>query len=279
MKNFDNYTISTRLTAFGEMTIISTNSVSIGLTYQYGIRISYISAFNSPNLCYYDDKFTQSTLLNNGNKWFQLGGHRLWKSPEDFSCYYEDNAKAVLTATQEEISLVSPINANGLRYSIDIKFLTDTSLAITHKIENFGEMAKLGLWAITALAKDAKVEIVFDNSPLGFTPNRNIVLWQYCDINDSRIVLTKDKLTINYLDLPPLKVGSFVKNGEITYIKDNIKFTKSAKVVAGEYPDYCCNVECYANQHFIEAETLSPIYEIAKHGQKTHTELWEFERI
>lgn len=265
-------------TPLGVMTILSNGNVTLGITTERGIRISYISAFDCDNLCYHDDKLKNVTKLSNGETWYQLGGHRIWKSPEDENCYIDDNLPCTLKIEEKGASISSPVHKDGLAYAVKITFTGESTVKVIHAIKNCGETPqKIAAWGITALDPNGWVEIPFDNENGALLPNRNVVVWSYTDLDSGFVHITNDKVTVFNNGDKPLKVGALTK-GNIKYQRDNIVFEKHTELLSGEYPDYYCNKECYANGTITEMETLSPLKTIKKDQVVSHTEIWKFSK-
>lgn len=265
-------------TPIGVMTILQHGNVTLGITTQKGIRISYISAFDSDNLCFHDDKLTEVTNLEKGEKWYQLGGHRIWKSPEDLFCYYDDNLPAAIKVEENGAIVTSQCHRDGLQYSIRITFSGESSVKVLHAIKNCGDTPqKIAVWGITALDPKGWVEMIFDNDNGALLPNRNVVLWSYTDLDKGYVNVENDKITVFNNGNLPQKVGCFTKKG-ITYYRDDISFEISAATKDGQYPDYGCNYECYANGKLTEIESLSPIFTLKKGETASHVENWRFKQ-
>lgn len=277
-----NITFSTETCAFGEMLKISSNDLTVGLTNQLGARISYINAFDCGNICYYDEHFAETSNLKNGKVWKQLGGHRLWKTPEDDDCYLYDNTPCQVEKTLNGAILLSPLREDGLQFTLSVEFLTETTLKISHTIANrSNEIKTFGLWGITALKNDGKVLLPLNTNFIPLLPTRNIVFWPYDDVNDKRIKYSNNGIEISGDKKgTPLKVGTFNNNGEIYYANKNIIFNKTIENVTNNiyYPDYNCNIECYTNSNILEMETLSQTYQVEPNQTVNFDEKWSFTR-
>ncbi|HRX14593.1 MAG TPA: hypothetical protein P5087_06240 [Eubacteriales bacterium] len=264
---------------FGEMLIIENGNLSFGITTEFGIRISRICAFGFDNICFFDEKFSQTKTVGDV-KWLQLGGHRLWRSPECDECYLYDNTAAETVLFDNGAEFTAK-RGDGLIFSIKIEFLTENSARVTHTAKNTADKAvNLSLWGITALRHGGKILIPLDTTDTGLLPNRNIVFWSYTDINDNRLRYTNNGIEISAdKNLKPLKVGAYNKSGKIFYADRNIIFTKSFDAEQTEkYPDFGCNIECYTDGAIIEMETLSPKTVIKPNETAVFQEIWQFEK-
>lgn len=268
-------------TNFGKMILMSDGDVTLGVTTEQGMRISHISAFGGENLAFADYDFKAVTKFDNGVVWNQLGGHRLWKSPEDVDCYAYDNIPSTFTLTDNGGYFTNKTQGDGLKFALKIEFLGDNKVKLTHEITNVNDFVKtLGLWSITALKSYGVATLPLDTADTVLLPNRNISLWSYTKLDDKRLALHDDKVMVMADDtMPPLKVGVHNSKGEVSYTDGKIVFTKHADDQKQGYPDFYCNVECYTNQDILEIETVSPIYDFAPNETKTHVEIWTFRRI
>ncbi|HPG91812.1 MAG TPA: hypothetical protein PK675_00195 [Clostridia bacterium] len=265
--------------SFGKMLIIENGNLTLGITTEYGIRISRIGAFGFDNICFFDEKFTQNKTVN-GVKWLQLGGHRLWRSPECDECYLYDNTAAA-TVLHDNGAEFTAKRGDGLTFCIKIEFLTENSASITHSItNNLEKTVNLALWGITALSHGGKVLLPLDTADTGLLPNRNIVFWAYTDINDKRLRYTNNGIEITAdKNAKPLKIGVYNKNGQIFYANDKMIFTKTFETLSfDKYPDRGCNIECYTDGSIIEMETLSPIHNIKPKTTAVFKEIWNFQK-
>jgi hypothetical protein len=113
--------------------------------------------------------------------------------------------------------------------------------------------------------------------PAGLLPNRQISLWPYARINDTRLKLD-DNLTLFKADaiLPPFKIGYFNSHGWMAYWLDGILFRKTFEAQSSvSYPDNNCNAEMYCNNQFLELESLAPLTKLNPNASVTHLETWE----
>lgn len=262
----------------GNAVMLESGDIKLGVTHEKGLRINYISPFGQENISFFDSELTVFTQLPNGKKWYALGGHRLWKSPEDWHCYYNDNLEAsyehndtVFTAETEETS-------DNLILKLSVEFTAATEVKLTHTVINVGEETrKIALWAITALNCRGKVTLPFDKGDSPLLPNRSIVLWPYTNIADKRMVLTNNSIIITpQKNTRPLKAGCFNNEGKIYWEDDLVIFEKRVEKIGESYPDFNCNIECYTDGSVAEIETLSPLYDIHPFEQAQHTEYWTF---
>jgi hypothetical protein len=113
-------------------------------------------------------------------------------------------------------------------------------------------------------------------------PVRNLSLWSYTDLSDSRWRFDKDfiRLAVDAKKHEPQKIGVLNKQGWAVYQFENIEFVKRFGFIENAvYPDMNSNTELYTAGDFIEVESLSPLRKIAPGESLEHIERWELHRI
>jgi hypothetical protein len=212
------------------------------------------------------------------------GGHRLWHSPEAMPrTYIPDNEGAVITEIPNGVRIEMPTEPwTNIAKSIEIQMNPDQPQAILHhEMRNDGAWpVQFSAWPITML-KLGGVGIfpqpVGNVDEAGLLANRQLILWPYAQINDSRVTLRDDFILVHATSsLPPFKFGYFSPHGWQAYWVDGVLFVKRFEAQANaQYPDHGCNTESYFNDKFIELESLSPLETVSPGQTITHTELWE----
>jgi hypothetical protein len=219
--------------------------------------------------------------------YFFRGGHRLWYAPEKMpQTYQPDNAPIEIEEIPNGARLSqSPETLTGIRKSITIQLDTHrAALTLTHHLKNTGTQSiELAPWAITML-KLGGVAILPQNvgavDEHALLPNRNLILWQYTRIDDSRLELRDDFIRIHARpELPPCKIGYLNRAGWMAYWRNDILLVKRfAPQPDQPHPDFDCNAEVYCNDEFIELETLAPMRCLMPNETVEHVETWEFYR-
>ena len=154
-------------------------------------------------------------------------------------------------------------------------------MTITHTLINDGLWSvEFAPWAITQFRLGGKVILpmpVDKADPAGLLHNRQLSIWPYTHMNDSR-VRWGDEFILFQADalLPPFKIGYFNPHGWMAYWVDGVLFRKTFDVRSGlPHPDNNCNCEMYCNHQFVELESLGPLTTLLHGSSVTHVETWE----
>jgi hypothetical protein len=215
-----------------------------------------------------------------------LGGHRLWHAPEamprtyipdDTGCSCQTIPNGVVLTGQTEVM-------SGIQKVIEILVdPTTNSVKLKHHLINHNAWeVKFAPWAITMFKHGGLVTLPFRDAGQtanGLLPDRNLILWPYAKINDSRLHLIDDCIELTAEKGNPIKFGTFNPSGWIRYDIDGITFTKTFQVQTGaELADLGCNAECYCDEDFVELESLGAISAIQPGEEATWVEKWELRR-
>jgi hypothetical protein len=256
--------------AFGAYIVLSDGLTEATVTLDVGPRVISYRRADGENI-FFEDVEGLFKKQTKAGEWRLYGGHRLWLAPEDDSTYFADNAP-IRFETKDGYAI---FYTSGRRMAL--KFLEDGALEVVHSYTNEDTAPiKAALWALTALKAGGALEIPLSRADTGYLPNRNIVYWSYSDIQDKRLLADNDKIVVksDVRNAQPLKIGAYLRQNRTTYTLGNDTFVKTAQTAEGEYPDFGCNFEAYANGKFIEAETLSPLTVLQSGATITHTEKW-----
>jgi hypothetical protein len=220
------------------------------------------------------------------------GGHRLWIAPENMpNSYAPDNTPVEyeFDAAKNSIRLVQPIEtATKTQKEITVTLEeTGSGVSVNHRIKNCGaESIEIAAWALTVMRGGG--EALIPNEPFAeygaetLLPVRNLSLWSYTDLSDSRWRFDKDfiRLAVDAKKHEPQKIGVLNKQGWAVYQFENIEFVKRFGFIENAvYPDMNSNTELYTAGDFIEVESLSPLRKIAPGESLEHIERWELHRI
>jgi hypothetical protein len=178
-----------------------------------------------------------------------------------------------VTKTQKEIIVTLEKNGSGV--------------SVNHRITNRGEETiSLAAWALTIMRGGG--EALIPNEPFApyssetLLPVRNLSLWSYTDLSDSRWKLDRDfiRLQTDAEMKKPQKIGVLNRQGWAAYKWKNLQFTKRFDFIEGAiYPDMNSNTELYVAGDFIEVESLAPLTELAPGKSTEYAERWELSKV
>jgi hypothetical protein len=109
-------------------------------------------------------------------------------------------------------------------------------------------------------------------------PVRNLTLWSYTDLSDSRWQFDKDfiRLRTGGEKSEPQKIGVLNKQGWAAYQFKNLQFIKRFDFIDNAvYPDMNSNTELYTAGDFIEIESLAPLHKVEPNESTEHIERWK----
>jgi hypothetical protein len=246
-----------------------------------GPRIVGLSYHGSTNLL--ADVFDMAWDTPNG-KYFPLGGHRVWISPESpEKTYVPDRTGLSVREIPRGVELTGASETvSGVRKSVRIELEPGAArVRLYQTIVNEGSIPlTFAPWGITQFCLGGTVLLpqpVGNTDPQGFLPNRLLVFWPYTSVHDDRLGLRDDFILIRAIAaLPPMKVGYANRAGWLAYWSNGILFRKSFEMLASAvYPDGGCNAEVYCGDRFVELESLGVLGLVAP-GQEVHlNETWE----
>lgn len=273
---------------YGRCAKLSKGGKTMLVTADLGPRIIYYGFDGGENI-FYEDK---DDLINKDGEYFDknlagkgiwhiYGGHRLWKSPEYIDTYYPDNSPVEVIEKNGSVYFTSEIEVTtGIQKTIAVTMDGDGNATVEHKFVNCGQKAtdRIALWALSVMDKGAVATVPLSTEDTGLLPNRNLVLWSYTDLNDERLKITNDCVTLTQKNIArPIKLGAFT-NKEVRVDIKGMKFYIAFDSPSGEYADYSCNVETYTNDIMLEIETLSPLRSLKKGECAVLIEKWRLER-
>ena len=215
-----------------------------------------------------------------GTYWF-LGGHRLWRAPEQPAISYApDHHEVRLVEAEDRIELTGAPDPDGVVKVIDVG-QREGVIEVRHALRNDGSApVRLAPWAITQMALGGTALLPQASEPAdpdGVLPNRNIVLWPYTDVTAPELSIDADRVVV---DGSPsrtiLKVGISNRRGWVAYLLEDCLFVKWSPVHAdaSAYPDMGASVQCYRNDSFLELESVGPLSDLAPGAQAVLTEFW-----
>ena len=219
------------------------------------------------------------------------GGHRLWIAPENMpNSYAPDNSPVeyFFDETTNSLRLIQPIETVSNTRK-EIKITLDemgSGVVISNKITNLGDKEiELAAWALTIMRTGG--EVFIPNEPFApysaetLLPTRNLTVWSYTNLSDSRWTFDDEFIRLKVDENKPdaQKIGVLNKQGWIKYKLKDVEFIKKFDYKKDKiYPDLNSNTELYTAGNFIEIETLAPLCKLGKGESTEHIETWELNR-
>jgi hypothetical protein len=246
-----------------------------------GPRLVRLSYNRSPNLLAEVPAIFWDTSRG---PYYPLGGHRLWISPEvpDLTYALDDRGLQVQDAPGGVELIGAPAAGSGIRKRLRVELDPKRPiLRLQHTIVNEGiGPITLAPWAITMFRLGGTVILpqpVGNVDPHGLQSNRILVLWPYTRLDDPRLSLADDFITLRgEARVPACKLGYFNPHGWLGYWLDGLLFVKRFEPQTGaELPDRGSNTEVYCMDRFAELETLGPVVTLAPGDSTVHAETWE----
>ena len=221
-------------------------------------------------------------LFGKGRKWENLGGHRIWLSPESYpETYLPDDRKVDYTVTDCG-AVFNPLSDSevGVQKTLEIKMdKDDANMQVIMDVKNIGNTEKeFAIWSLSVCSEDGTLVLPTNTNDTGLLPNRAIVVWPYTDLTDDRIYFGKKYATVRQdrNAKGPAKLGFNLNSGLAYYVKNGEILYKNYETKHGEakYPDYDCSFETYTNKLFLEFETLGEL-KVVKPGETSQlVERW-----
>jgi hypothetical protein len=169
-----------------------------------------------------------------------------------------------------------------IQKEIDVQLEEDAAgVRLVHTLTNQGpKPLTLSAWPITQLGLGGVVYLPQADEPrdpAGVGPNRNLVFWSYTSWQDPRLRLLPGVVLVDTtVGEGRFKVGSLNHAGWLAYhYKEHLFVKYFAPAQEYSYPDFGCSVEIYANEAFVELETLSPLQTLDPGESLSHGEVWK----
>lgn len=225
-------------------------------------------------------------FFGQGKKWEILGGHRIWTSPESYPHSYYPDLDPVKYEITSDGAIFTP-NAeieNGLQKQLEVKMNPDdTNMCVTMRVTNIAENPQeFSIWGLTVSALHGTLIVPMNTNDTGLLANRNISVWPYTNLADSRVHFGKKYVTLRQ-DInieQSFKLGFDLNDAKVYYCLGEDIFEKSFVTHHGceKYPDNNCSFETYTNAGFIEVESLSPLKSVNPNETVSLTECWSMHK-
>ncbi len=231
-----------------------------------------------------DEEF--QSFFGKGKKWEILGGHRIWTSPESYPHSYYPDQDAVKYEITEQGAVFTP-NAeteNGYQKQLEIRMdPDDANMQVTMRVKNIASIPQeFSIWGLTVSATGGTLIIPMNDNDTGLLANRNISVWPYTNLADSRLHFGKHYVTLRQdtNTTQALKLGFDLNQAETYYCLGCDIFRKAYETYHPheKYPDNNCSFETYTCATFIEVESLSPLKTVQPQETVSLTEHWSLHK-
>ncbi len=273
---------------YGKVLCISNGTVEAYVTVDIGPRIIRYGKVGGQNFMRdnrnaFDPKddtaFTD--YFGKGKRWENLGGHRIWTSPESYPETYYPDGDPVQYQLTDTGAVFTPNSEteNGFAKQLEIRMAeAGTDMEVEMRIQNISEQSKtFSIWGLTVSAQGGDLIVPLNTNDTGLLSNRHIAVWPYTDLRDPRITFGNRYVTVHQdrTATTPLKLGFDLNGGTVYYVLNGEIFRKQFPTEhPKDYPDGGCSFETYTNNEFIEVESLSPLKSVAAGETVSLCEKW-----
>ena len=215
-------------------------------------------------------------------RWENLGGHRIWASPEAYPQTYYPDLTAVSYEITEHGAVFTPAaeTENGVAKTLELKMdADDANMQVIMKVKNISDSPeKFAVWGLTVCDVDGTLIVPMNTNDTGLLSNRIISVWPYTDMSDSRIGWGRKYMTLRQdtSSENPIKFGFDLNCGTVYYVLGDDIFCKKYDTLHPDaaYPDGGCSFETYTNSSMIEVESLSELKTVAAGEESMLIESW-----
>lgn len=247
----------------------------------FGPRILHCSLPGGKNL-FYDQGLAPADV--DPACWYHYGGHRLWHGPQVGDRPNEpDNVPVEYDLLPDGVILrQGPEPRSRIAKELEIR-LENGAARVTHRMVNHGVWpVRLTAWAITQMAPGGQAILPRPTAGSCYLPTYAIACWPFTRLNDPRMAFEDDRIVVRQDpgNADWFKIGYADLEGWMAYELGSVRFVKRfVHDPAAEYSDFGASCECYADERFLEVESLSPYVELQPGGVLCHTEVWTLETI
>ena len=275
--------------SFGKCMCIENDKMELYVTVDVGPRIIKVNLKGKENMMFtndaldiFHDEKELKDMFGSDRTWYTYGGHRFWVSPEKFpETYYPDSDPVEYTVDANKFTFRAKKQIyTGWKEAYEITVDENEAKAqIKHILTNASDKVQKGaIWGLNVTAKGGKAYIKQATDETGLLSNRNLILWPYDVISDERFYMDNEYFGLFQDENAkvPYKIGTNNTNGIAVCVNNGTAFKVISDYIYGaEYPDYGCSFEMYSCEHFLEVETLSPLYTLNPGESCEHIEKWE----
>lgn len=274
---------------YGKCVCITNGVIEAYVTVDIGpriIRFGYVGGQNI--MCANRNAFAPkedkafTSFFGEGKHWENLGGHRIWLSPESYPETYYPDLDPVKYEITDNGAVFTPVPEKeiGVQKSLEIKMdADDANMQVIMRVENISAADKeFSIWGLSVSEKGGTLVIPMNTNDTGLLSNRIISVWPYTDMSDDRIYWGRNYVTLRQDSTRenPIKLGFDLNCGTVYYCLNGEVFRKSFNTEHpnASYPDGGCSFETYTNENMIEVESLGVLKTVASGETAVHTEGW-----
>lgn len=263
-------------------TYMELDGLRLVVTNDVGPRIIACSVDDGPNLF---KEFEEQLGKTSSDEYLLFGGHRLWLAPEAFPRSYSPDLDPVrVDKIAGGARFVQPEEAaNRVVKSIEVEFLGDRRLRLTHAVANANPWTiELSPWAMTMMAASARAIVPqepFRPHPEYLDPARTLTLWGYTRMDDPRVSWGKRYIQLREDPEVAAKFKLGIQNRQrwaACWLHGILMVRTFGFDLHASYPDGGSNYEMFTTPGFLEMETLAPLQRIAPGQEARHEEIWQF---
>lgn len=263
---------------------VSNGEVELVMTADVGPRIIRYGFVGGQNLFV---ELEEDLGRTGGSNWRLYGGSRLWVAPEDrVYSYGADNDPVAIEVAGNSLSAQAPVENTGVQKRIEVELADGGSAVQVRYVLANRTMwpLRIATWVLTMMARGGVAVTTLPprgTHPEVLAPTNPLVLFAFTDMSDPRwiwlekyVVLRQDPSNADPEKIGlfnPATRGGYLLNGEL-FVK---KFSASEDE---EYPDMGSSFEVFANERFLELETLGPLRTLEPGASLEHVEHWSLHR-
>lgn len=228
---------------------------------------------------------TQMTLEGPWGPVPLVGGHRLWTAPERRASTYVPDTGVRLVEDSDGVRVVSEDKRLIVEKAMRVRSVHD-SLVVDHVLVNHSEnLLELAGWALTMIRLGGIAVMPApsesDEMDADLQARFAVIFWSYTDLEDSRLDVSHEGVSLRVEGTQPIKVGIPNLRGWMAYLTDGFAFIKWVEVQDPNqrYADLGAGIQCFVGHGFGELETLGPLRVLEPEASLTHREVWEIHRI
>lgn len=231
-------------------------SYQLDIATSYGPRITSLRRIGGPEIL--ANLGEDVSIEQVGESYVFRGGHRLWAAPETPAVTYApDDHDCAVSNSNGSVTITAPPDRAGISKQIVVSE-SDDGLVVEHTLRFSSDIATpLAPWAITQfpLGGHAIMPLIgSDTSPL---PNRNLVLWPYTKVDDSRVLFRSDAVIMEAVAGEKFKLGAGPNPARLGYLRNGWLFHKTVEPGDSRtHPDFGAVGQVYVGEGFCELESV-----------------------